>query len=525
MSAISSLAEWLRSLPIPWLSGREVGAADMTAQGNVYDGQVALLKAAVKARMPLEAPADALPYIGQERKLVQGSMELDADFRLRCQDVWGQWALAGMWAEMLFQLHHSCNFDCGSLFIVQQNGLCYQLSANPGPQEDPLPLLVVTQLGLNYNIADLAGYPWWTFDDRDDLTARFAVIVDDGWIPYAFSGGSHVPRSIFGFSDQDVYAVGDSGVISHWDGVSWTSQVITGTPNFTRVYGDSPDSVFATAFGKIFRTTDHGITWDQLTSPSVTNIRGVWAKGNQVWVISITPKVFYSSDNGGTWDAGTSLSTSTMIGGTAVNDLFVPGDAGYEYWDGSTWTNVAYPNPVGGIAVWNCMFGIGDDKWIVGTADSGTPYSGVSRISNSYGTTTEETSALYETFAWVHGSSLDTIYAVAGGTDVLKRNADGVWELFQKDLAPASLNGIWVSPAGTIWVCAGALDSGHAIYSHPALNAGLIAKIVKTWKPAKARYMGLIEVAQGALWGWPVGTQWGQGGLKWGSSTGIRLEP
>lgn len=44
-------------------------------------------------------------------------------------------------------------------------------------------------------------------------------------------------------------------------------------------------------------------------------------------------------------------------------------------------------------------------------------------------------------------------------------------------------------------------------------------KIVRDWKPAKARYMGAKVVVSGAVWGWPIGITWGQVGLTWGGVT------
>jgi hypothetical protein len=40
--------------------------------------------------------------------------------------------------------------------------------------------------------------------------------------------------------------------------------------------------------------------------------------------------------------------------------------------------------------------------------------------------------------------------------------------------------------------------------------------IVRTWKPAKARFMGTWIVVSGTLWGWPLGVTWGAGGRLWG---------
>jgi len=178
-----TIAQWLQSLPISWLFNREHGYAAASAEGALYDGQVTLLKEAVKARMPGLAPADALPQIGGDRKLYQGYTESDDTFRTRLQYAYEQWALAGTWVELLYQLYFTLGFEAGSAYIVQQNGLAYTLSANPEPDEDPTPLLVISELGLSYGVTNPDPIPWWTFDYRDDLCSRFAIVLGPGALP------------------------------------------------------------------------------------------------------------------------------------------------------------------------------------------------------------------------------------------------------------------------------------------------------------------------------------------------------
>lgn len=183
----NTLSAWLRGLPIPWLVSNPVGAADATAQGTLYDGQVSLAKQAVLARFPDYAPSDALPYIGKDRKLIQGYAESDANFRVRLRTAWDQWALAGTWAELLFQLYWSCGFDTASTWIVQQNGYAYSLSADPSPTTDPTTLLTITPLmDAGYPVHS-PPVPWWYFDNRLDLCSRFAIVIGvPGVLPGTF---------------------------------------------------------------------------------------------------------------------------------------------------------------------------------------------------------------------------------------------------------------------------------------------------------------------------------------------------
>ncbi len=64
----------------------------------------------------------------------------------------------------------------------------------------------------------------------------------------------------------------------------------------------------------------------------------------------------------------------------------------------------------------------------------------------------------------------------------------------------------------------------------PGLDVGTplaetLNRIVRLWKPAKARFMGTIVVTTPPVWGWPVGTAWGDGGLTWGPSASRKITP
>lgn len=323
----SSLKSWILGLPIPWLVSNEVGADDASAQGDIYDEQVSLVRQGVRARLPGVAPADALPYLGQDRKLIQGYAESNDDFRTRCRTAFSQWELAGTWAELLFQLYWSCGLDTSSTWIVQQNGYAYNLTANPGADEDPLPLLNVTPLMDNPTVTYPTPVPWWRFDDRNDLCSRFAIVMS----------------------------------------------------------GALPDTICITARA-VFDGTSSTVTAD---------------------------------------------------------------------WSGP-FDNIEYRT-----------------MWSLTTTDGSIPFIAVDGSSKTTGTVTVNASAPF-----------------VGYVDLLG----------------------WPEGANPF---AGPSQS----------TKNLINRVVKTWKPAKAKYMGAFVLVNGVMWGWPLGTTWGQPGLKWGDSVTLYLSP
>ena len=109
----TTITEWLQNLAIPWLVAGANGKADVTSYGTVMDGQVALTKLAVKARMPDLAPSDALVHIGNERGLIQGgsiagTSESNTAFATRLKQAWDlAWPYAGTPLAILLQLYYA----------------------------------------------------------------------------------------------------------------------------------------------------------------------------------------------------------------------------------------------------------------------------------------------------------------------------------------------------------------------------------------------------------------------------------
>lgn len=184
MAAPTNLKQWLQGLPITWLVGNDVGRADAGAQGDVYDGQVELLREATRARFPGDgyAPDDALPEIGQDRQLIQGTSESNATFRTRLLTAWDQHELRGTWVELLFQLYFSCGVEAGGAYIIQQNGLIYSLSANPTAGEDPTPLLVVEEAPTDYTTFYPESYPFYRLSEDPEHCSQFAIVFPSPWL-------------------------------------------------------------------------------------------------------------------------------------------------------------------------------------------------------------------------------------------------------------------------------------------------------------------------------------------------------
>lgn len=78
----------------PWMRGR-MGAAWTEAKAIVFEVLADATREAIKARFPLIAPEDALPYLSSERGLEKMPAESVATWRERIWSAWDTWIWAG----------------------------------------------------------------------------------------------------------------------------------------------------------------------------------------------------------------------------------------------------------------------------------------------------------------------------------------------------------------------------------------------------------------------------------------------
>jgi hypothetical protein len=230
VSAPRTYEEWYGkgvAAAIPWLAGGPHGQAEAGSWPRLLDDIVRdrLTQARYQA-FPGLAAADALPFLGNDRKLIQGSSETEAAFRARLQNPWDQWARAGTWLGLLCQLYW---YGLGNAIILQQNGRAASLTSTPVIGTDPTSLysFVNTSTLANTLTSTLApfrsipaGTPWVTFDGNTDLSNRFVVVLPS-W-PFA-------ALSVALFNNSDSAAV--------------TWPVPFGSTSYSVIYGTPSDGV------------------------------------------------------------------------------------------------------------------------------------------------------------------------------------------------------------------------------------------------------------------------------------------
>lgn len=90
--------------------------------------------------------------------------------------------------------------------------------------------------------------------------------------------------AIWGFDQDNIWAVGGEGSILHRDGIHWSAERY-GDKNLNAIWGHSATNIWAVGDGGTILHFD-GSSWKQQPSPTENNLRGVYGSGpHDVWIV------------------------------------------------------------------------------------------------------------------------------------------------------------------------------------------------------------------------------------------------
>ena len=153
-----------------------------------------------------------------------------------------------------------------------------------------------------------------------------------GWTTDTVAGTNVLLWDLWGTSADDVFAVGDSGTIVHFDGGDWTAMTSGTSDSFRGVWGSASDDVFAvTLAGDVFRYD--GASWTELPAGWAYPLLDVWGSAaDDVFASSVCQLLRY---DGASWTSEFVESRFDQflwgVWGSAGNDVFAVGSAGYIY--------------------------------------------------------------------------------------------------------------------------------------------------------------------------------------------------
>lgn len=202
-----------------------------------------------------------------------------------------------------------------------------------------------------------------------------AATSPDGWAAQT-TNTTWTLYGLWGTNPADVFAVGESGTILHYDGGSWNSMASGVSGILFSVWGSSSTDVFAVGeTGLICHY--NGDSWSSMSSGTVRQLRGVWGTDNEcVFAVGYSGTILHY--DGVSWSQmdNTTSSHLTSIWGTSSSDVFAAGNNGVVLrYDGTDWSVLlqnSHPNFLG---IWGSA---SDSIFAVGAGGMVLSYDGAS---------------------------------------------------------------------------------------------------------------------------------------------------
>ncbi len=153
-------------------------------------------------------------------------------------------------------------------------------------------------------------------------------------------------RALWGSSSNDVWAVGDQGIVLHFNGTSWRRFIVSGVASrLLAIWGTSASNVWAVGEGGTMMRWN-GRAWSRYT-PMMLSTRVHY---NDVYATSAND-VWFAGDDGtiGRYDGTTDSVLPSLAGnnlltiwGSSPSNVFIGGDLGMVLrWDGTTLSDLS----------------------------------------------------------------------------------------------------------------------------------------------------------------------------------------
>lgn len=255
---------------------------------------------------------------------------------------------------------------------------------------------------------------------------------------------------VWGSGDEDVFAVGRSGTILHYDGETWVQMSSSTSAELRGVWGN--DSEFVVVPGYDASVSEglvvgyNGEYWATLRSDRAWLPQGVWGSGRgSVYAVGYDDVdkaglILHAKEGGYPTQmaAGTTV-TLYAIWGRGDSDIFAVGDGGtILHYNGTAWSVMDSGTTQCLRGVWGAatgeVYAVGDGGTILRLV--GTAWVSVSSSTTSY-------------LRSVWGSDAEDVYAVGDDGTIL--HFDGsAWSGMASGVT-ATLNAVWGSAAGDVY--------------------------------------------------------------------------
>ncbi len=247
------------------------------------------------------------------------------------------------------------------------------------------------------------------------------------------SGATTNLQGVWGTSGSDVFAVGEYGTILHYDGSTWSAMSSGTTQHIFGLCGISSNNVFAVGYTGTILHYD-GASWSTMSSGTAQHLYGVWgSSGSDVFAVGHTGTILHY--DGASWSAMSSGTTQILydVSGISGSDVFIAGYNGtILHYDGSSWNSMSSNTAQNLTGVWGDT---GNDVFAVGFSGTIFHYDGSSWSAMSSGTT--------KILRGVWGTSGGDVFAVGENCTIPHFNGSS-WSIMNNGTTQ-HLYGIWGS--------------------------------------------------------------------------------
>ncbi|MBX3199462.1 MAG: hypothetical protein KF894_15115 [Labilithrix sp.] len=309
--------------------------------------------------------------------------------------------------------------------------------------------------------------------------------ADPVWIPVATGQPSGLGlSSVWGSGPNDVWAVGATGSVIHWDGTTWTSTSIETNYSLQSVYGTGPNDIWVVSTASlIYRSTG-------FSNGTATFVRETPVFENALGPATVGPLfAVWAAGPGDVWISG--RHRMSKAGQLETSWRTRPGDGG-----------VAWA-PLNGFGDNNGVYGIwgagANDVWMVGSKGTTTSFASHTSGAPADGgmpTWTEVDTATFAVLNSICGTGPNDVWAVGNSGTIRQYTGGATWEIVDSPTSQ-NLRGVWAAATDDVW----AVGENGTILHYDGTE----------WKPSKAAMPKTDQRHLYAVWGsgpadvWAVG--------------------
>jgi hypothetical protein len=255
-------------------------------------------------------------------------------------------------------------------------------------------------------------------------------------------------NAIWGLASDDLWAVGDGGIVLHRNAAGWTSSTTEILVQLRALWGRSNSDIWAVGVQSWVHYD--GNAWSlPVADPKGPSLLALWGTGDTIWGVGTSGAIMYNTSSSSVWQEMPQVMTSgDLLGlwGSSDSNIWAIGLSGAAaHYDGQGWTTASILN---GDTQQNLRGIHGQnesDIWVVGDAGFALHYDG-----NGWSQSNTATNADLHA---VWGNSADSVWAVGNAGTILHWQGSS-WKALASGTSE-DLRHVW-GISNTLWVTGGA---------------------------------------------------------------------